>query len=115
MPHSGLTTPHHPSHTVLSAFLPHAAAPSKHVVAQLSTSSHGQQLLQIVRTLASQLLAQSILCPSTAAARGLVDNLQELHSCIVALDDMIDEQRISSGACCVPVYPTAQQQHSSAA
>lgn len=80
--------------------LPHAAAPSKHVVAQLSTSSHGQQLLQIVRTLASQLLAQSILCPSTAAARGLVDNLQELHSCIVALDDMIDEQRISSGACC---------------
>lgn len=72
-------------------------APSKQVVSQLSTSSHGQQLLQIVSTLGSQLLAQSILCPSTAAARGLSEGLQELHSCIVALDDLIDEQRISSG------------------
>lgn len=73
------------------------AAPSKLVVSQLSTSSHGQQLLQTVRTLGSQLLAQSLLCPSTEAARSLLANLQELHSCIVALDDMIDEQRISSG------------------
>jgi hypothetical protein len=71
--------------------------PSKQVVSQLSTSSHGEQLLHINRTLASQLLAQSVLCPTTAAARGLLDGLQELHSCIVALDDMIDEQRISSG------------------
>jgi hypothetical protein len=73
-------------------------------VAQLGTTSHGQQLLQIIRTLASQLLAQSILCPSTAAARSLLDNLQELHSCIVALDDMIDEQRISSGAPPQPLH-----------
>lgn len=72
-------------------------APSKQVVSQLSTSSHGQQLLQIVSALGSQLLAQSILCPSTAAARGMSEGLQELHSCIVALDDLIDEQRISSG------------------
>jgi hypothetical protein len=80
-------------------------------VSQLSTTSHGQQLLQITRTLGSQLLAQSILCPSSTAARSLLDSLQELHSCIVALDDMIDEQRISSGAVTQPLHTFQLNRH----
>lgn len=35
-----------------------------------------------------------------------MDGLQELHSCIVALDDLIDEQRISSGMLLCSMYTT---------
>jgi hypothetical protein len=75
------------------------AGPGKGVAAQLNGSAQGQQLLHAMRALGSQLLAQATLWPSAAAAHAVLQSLQDAHSCVVALDDALDEQRISAGGC----------------